>query len=296
MPITLRLIHLYSFLEDCYNRELEQECQRFSPNQYQEFTDVEILTCYFWGILEDEKFKIKSIHSHISKYWLDWFPSLPSYVAFNTRLNRLSGVLPHLLNLVLQEFASSTSIDKDYLIDSFPIMLCKHKMGKVAPELADKTYSASKKLYYYGIKLHCLGIRQEDKMPLPNYVTFTQASCHDSTPFKQILSHFNYCSIFGDKAYFGKEMTQILNKQHCQLLHPIKKIKGEGQLNTYINQAHKNLWGKAVSTIRQPIECLFNWIIDKTDIQNASKVRSTKGLLVHAYGKIIAACLLTFGF
>jgi hypothetical protein len=56
-------------------------------------------------------------------------------------------------------------------------------------------------------------------------------------------------------------------------LHPIKKIKGEGQL------------------IRQPIESLFNWIIDKTDIQNASKVRSSKGLLVH--GKIISACLLT---
>ncbi len=68
MQLKLRLIHLYSFLEDCYNRELAQECQRFSPNQYQEFTDVEILTCYFWGILEDEKFRIKLIYFHIEKY------------------------------------------------------------------------------------------------------------------------------------------------------------------------------------------------------------------------------------
>ena len=78
MQIKLRLIRLYSFLEECYNTKLKYECQRFSPNQHPEFTDVEILTCYFWGILEDEKYKIKSIHSHIQKYWLSWFPKLPS--------------------------------------------------------------------------------------------------------------------------------------------------------------------------------------------------------------------------
>ena len=70
MQLEIRLIQLYSFLEDCYDRELKYECERFSPNQYQNFTDVEILTCYFWSIMEDEKFKIKSIHSHIQKYWL----------------------------------------------------------------------------------------------------------------------------------------------------------------------------------------------------------------------------------
>ncbi|NMC39558.1 MAG: transposase, partial [Bacteroidales bacterium] len=45
----------------------------------------------------------------------------------------------------------------------------------------------------------------------------------------------------------------------------------------------------AVSKIRQPIEALFNWLIDKTDIQRASKVRSTKGLIVHIFGRIAAA-------
>ena len=31
------------------------------------------------------------------------------------------------------------------------------------------------------------------------------------------------------------------------------------------------------------------WIIEKTDIQRASKVRSTQGLIVHVFGKIAAA-------
>ncbi len=39
----------------------------------------------------------------------------------------------------------------------------------------------------------------------------------------------------------------------------------------------------------QPIESLFNWLIEKTDIQRASKVRSTKGLMVYVFGRIAAA-------
>ncbi|MHB1104890.1 MAG: hypothetical protein ACYCZ2_00890 [Lutibacter sp.] len=48
------------------------------------------------------------------------------------------------------------------------------------------------------------------------------------------------------------------------------------------------LKAKAVSAIRQPIESFFNWINEKTQIQNASKVRSFKGLIVHIFGKLPA--------
>jgi hypothetical protein len=41
--------------------------------------------------------------------------------------------------------------------------------------------------------------------------------------------------------------------------------------------------------VRQPIESFFNWLIEKTTIQRASKVRSTAGLLVHLMGKIATA-------
>ncbi len=44
--------------------------------------------------------------------------------------------------------------------------------------------------------------------------------------------------------------------------------------------------------MRQPIESLFNWINEKTGIQQASKVRSYQGLLVHAFGWLAAAMLL----
>lgn len=43
------------------------------------------------------------------------------------------------------------------------------------------------------------------------------------------------------------------------------------------------------SGIRQPVETIFNWLIDKADIQKVSKVRSTKGLMIHIFRKLATA-------
>ena len=58
-------------------------------------------------------------------------------------------------------------------------------------------------------------------------------------------------------------------------------------------KAARDLFSQAVSKVRQPIESFFNWLNEKTEIQRASKVRATKGLLVHTFGKL-AIALLTF--
>jgi hypothetical protein len=52
------------------------------------------------------------------------------------------------------------------------------------------------------------------------------------------------------------------------------------------------LYNRFVSAIRQALESLFNWLIRRTDLQNASRVRSSQGLKVHCYGKLAVACLL----
>ena len=70
---------------------------------------------------------------------------------------------------------------------------------------------------------------------------------------------------------------------------PVKAVKGQTEWGKQFKKAADDLFSKAVSKIRQPIEALFNWLIEKTDFQRAGKVRSTKGLLVHVFGKIAAA-------
>ncbi|MDI9561844.1 MAG: transposase, partial [Pseudomonadota bacterium] len=74
-----------------------------------------------------------------------------------------------------------------------------------------------------------------------------------------------------------------------RILTPVKAVKNQAQVLIQRDKAANDLYSRAVSAIRQSIESLFNWIIEKTDIQRASKVRSTRGLLVHVFGRIAAA-------
>jgi len=85
------------------------------------------------------------------------------------------------------------------------------------------------------------------------------------------------------------DFTDLAINANSFMLTPVKAVKGQHELTKQRNKAADDLFSKAVSTVRQPIESLFNWLIAKTDIQRARKVRSTKGLLVHVFGKIAAA-------
>ena len=50
--------------------------------------------------------------------------------------------------------------------------------------------------------------------------------------------------------------------------------------------------GQTVNRIAiDSVDFQFNWIIEKTNIQNASKVRSTNGLLLHCFGKLAMAAI-----
>ena len=55
------------------------------------------------------------------------------------------------------------------------------------------------------------------------------------------------------------------------------------------DKAFNDLFSTAVSKVREPTESFFSWLIQKTEIQRAFKVRSAKGLLVHIFGRLTAA-------
>ena len=88
-----------------------------------------------------------------------------------------------------------------------------------------------------------------------------------------------------DSGYFDEKSKPYYFNQYNVLIQAIAKRK-RGQKELYYDQKCQNT---AISRIRQPIESFFNWLIERTGIQNASKVRATKGMLTHVYGKIAAA-------
>jgi hypothetical protein len=63
------------------------------------------------------------------------------------------------------------------------------------------------------------------------------------------------------------------------MLTPVKSIKGQSEWEKQHDRAANDLFSKAVSKVRQPIEGWFNWLIEKTDFQRAVKYGPLKASL-----------------
>ena len=163
----LELIALYYYFCECYDTDLRWYCQRFSPNSSpvnEKMTDEELLTIYFYCRRYENKHLKSQIWDYTNRYMRSWFPNLPAYANFNSRMNNLSSALNALVGLQLD---SLKTIDYQLineeisLVDALPVMLCSGKrQAKVATELSDKTYCATKGIYYFGIKLHFVAFQR----------------------------------------------------------------------------------------------------------------------------------------
>lgn len=296
---TNNLIKLYYHVCDKYREQICWEVQRFSNNQQSQgmITDEELITIYLFCIGYEEKYKIKSMYYHIKTYWSSWFPRLPSYQAFNARLNKLCDAF----SILMVDFFNTLSVPQHKLKvligDSFPVVTCSHKRsGKVARELTDKGYCATKKLHFYGVKVHTLGVSRPATMPFPQYFDVTPASVHDLSASRFILEKMPADASVLDKAYADASLAEAMKANNNVLLTPLKDKKGWEAILKQKDQAFTDSFNKAVSSIRQPIESLFNWINERTQIQNASKVRSSNGLKLHLFGKLTAALMILSNF
>jgi hypothetical protein len=286
-----KLVEIFFYVSDAYEKELKFSCERFSNNSCPAFSDQEIMTVYLFCISQEQRTKIKQIYNFADQYLRSWFPKLPSYAAFNNRINRLSEAFRLLMTSLLQTHQPSDCSNHESLLDSLPVITCSGKrVGKVALELTDKGYCSTKSLYYYGLKLHTLAFRRDKQLPFPEQLLITAASENDLNVFRNAWSNIENRTFFGDKIYHDHDFFERVFVTHnAVMLTPVKSIKGQSEWEKQHDRAANDLFSKAVSKVRQPIEGWFNWLIEKTDFQRASKVRSAKGLLVHIFGKLAAA-------
>jgi hypothetical protein len=182
---------------------------------------------------------------------------------------------------------SEKNIDENihsHILDSMPIVAAKaSRSGKAksANGLCSKGYCASKDMYYYGAKLHVLGQKQHKTLPKMGLAELTEASKHDLTAAKEFLTNARNLEIFADKAYIDSSWFSELRRQNIRVLTPVKLEKGQ----KFLDSADK-LFSELVSKARQAIESFFNWIQEKTNIQNASKVRSDSGLISFIFARL----------
>lgn len=119
-----QVIQIYLLVCQIFDNQSSLKYQRDS-NFKPVFTDEELITVYLFGQL-NEKFNHRQIHRFIQEYWLDWFPDLPSYQAFNRRLNLLADNFQALFADLLHRLTVNDALlSADFLIDSMPMMLAQ---------------------------------------------------------------------------------------------------------------------------------------------------------------------------
>jgi len=157
--------------------------------------------------------------------------------------------------------------------------------ARIAKEFCDKGYCAAKKMFYHGVKLHIVAQCNHKAMPTPSLMTISKASKHDLDVAKEMLDDVKNIRVFADMALIDKQWQQrMLAENNVIILTPIKRKKGQDILCS----ADK-LFSTAISSIKQAIESLNNWLIEKTNIQRASKVRSVAGLIAFVFARVACA-------
>ena len=119
-----KLVEIFFYVSDAYEKELKFSCERFSNNSCPEFTDQEIMTVYLFCQNQEQRTKIKQIYCFADEYLRSWFPKLPSYKAFNNRINRLSEAFRLLTNSLLRTYQPSDCSAQESLLDSLPVITC----------------------------------------------------------------------------------------------------------------------------------------------------------------------------
>lgn len=232
----VELITLYLFVCKHYERELSNYCMRLTKHADLKFSDEEAITLYLYGVVEGHR-TIKGIHRYASKHLLDWFPYLPGYKAFDHRINQLHDVFAPLVDFICEELTTLQGTELlTGLTDSMPVVMAQRSRrfnAKVAPEIATNNgYCATKKLYYYGVKLHAVASRQKGSLPVPVCLGLTDAGMHDRKAFEQILPALpeNMLECYADKAYQVAALP-IHQEHHVTLCTPVKKEKGQDFLD-----------------------------------------------------------------
>jgi len=285
------LIWLYIFIDNLFAQtELKLYTMRLSNNGHPYFSDSELFTCAIFAEVVGLRTK-KDGYNYIQKHYLSWFPKLPTYEVYNRKLIKFHEALTYIFRVLRNTYI--TIRQPIAQIDTAPICLCQAQhssKAKAAKPFVSKGYCAAKKMYYVGVKFQIIAQHRINQLPYPIDYHIETAKVHDLDIAKQTLpySDLEHIDFYGDKAYIDKNLQlELFDMKYVNLITPNKKKKGQHSL-TLFEKAYNSIH----SSIRQPIDTIFGWINEKTNIQNASKVRSIDGLFYHVNVKMVAALLM----
>ena len=184
-----------------------------------QMTDAEVMTTaltaalFFRGTHESARIMLKQY---------GYIPHMLSKSRFSRRLHRLKDLFVSFFHLLGQVW-KTLNTEAIYVIDSFPIAVCDNRRigrAKIYTEEKFRGYIASKKRYFYGLKIHLMVT--QDGQPVECFLT--HGGCGDVDALKYYAYELPDGSIiYADRAYNDYEIEDLLNEvEHIQLL-PMRK-------------------------------------------------------------------------
>ncbi len=143
----------------------------------------------------------------------------------HSRFNRRARMLLPLIYLIRHGLNEEVDLSGDILIiDSFPVPACqpiRNRRAKIFRGYADIGYKATRKIYYYGFKVHAI---VSDDGYLLDYIV-TKASVHDAKETVELITnaHPDNRYLLGDEGYLGKNLHQRLEQMGYTLWTPYRK-------------------------------------------------------------------------
>lgn len=183
------------------------------------------------------------------------YPNLVNYVE-RSRFNRLVSSLFTITQTIRKKMTRNENCEVK-IVDSFPLIVNKFGrayFGKRLREHSSYGYCASKKEFYYGMKVHVI----TDLYGNPIDYLLTKANVDDRDALYELSDIVYIHTVFGDKGYVGKVSEELKNEKNINL-YALKK----GNSKNPLSKPFRNM----ISKLRRRIESTFNQLIEHFNIE-----------------------------
>ncbi|MCP4473125.1 MAG: IS982 family transposase [Gammaproteobacteria bacterium] len=184
----------------------------------------------------------------------DYIPDMLSKSQFSRRLHRIPESLWRAFMELNAQAAHAFNPLKTYLIDSFPVPVCHNiriKNSRIYQEEEFRGYNASKKVYFYGLKVHLL----ISESGIPVELFFSPGAYSDISSlydFTFPLPEGSY--VHGDKAYNIHDIEDDLKNGGIHLM-PVRKKNSKRKYDFFTE--------RGIGYIRKRIESVFSVITQR---------------------------------
>ena len=153
----------------------------------------------------------------------NYIPDMLTKSRFNRRLHQIPEFYWQSVTVFLGEVFKEGNETQEYVIDSFPISVCKNiriSRCRIYQDEEYRGYCAAKKEYFYGLRVHAV---VTGKGELVQWV-LAEGSRHDMAVFKNLdLDLPEASTLYGDKAYNDYQYEDLLRDAIKVDLKPLRK-------------------------------------------------------------------------